>query len=108
MRTHVLASSTRAWTSAFCFRRTDQQIAVCLLPELLGSCLLALLCFLLLPGVDRHIIYVEDGVEELAAEPRLVELVRSGRVELVAWREMPRVLRPGTSERHPYANQVGG
>lgn len=79
-----------------------------LLTFFLGCCLPALLCFLLLPGVDRHIIYVEDGVEELAAEPRLGQLVRSGRVEVVAWREMPRVLRPGTSERHPYANQVGG
>ncbi|KAG2428961.1 hypothetical protein HXX76_011205 [Chlamydomonas incerta] len=82
-------------------------------------------------GVGRHLVYVEEGEEGLAADARVAALVAAGRLELVRWRELPVFnlpaaaatapaeegagARAGASEdggavegarRHPYASQI--
>lgn len=79
-------------------------------------------------GVGRHLVYVEEGEEGLAADGRVAALMAAGRLELVRWSELPVFNLPaaaaapqdgtetGTSgaggsdegpRRHPYASQVG-
>ncbi|GFR50758.1 hypothetical protein Agub_g13025 [Astrephomene gubernaculifera] len=59
-------------------------------------------------GVQRHLVYIEEGEEALAADPRVTALVAAGRLEVVRWRELPAFPLPGSSGgvRHPYANQI--
>eukprot|EP00198_Chlamydomonas_reinhardtii_P001919 XP_001691255.1 predicted protein [Chlamydomonas reinhardtii] len=78
-------------------------------------------------GVGRHLVYVEEGEEGLAADGRVAALMAAGRLELVRWSELPVFNLPaaaaapqdgtetGTSgaggsdegpRRHPYASQI--
>ncbi|KAG2432031.1 hypothetical protein HYH02_013101 [Chlamydomonas schloesseri] len=81
-------------------------------------------------GVGRHLVYIEEGEVELAADPRVAALVAAGRLELVRWTELPAFSLPGAAAetakeeagaaggdsagggagqspgRHPYASQI--
>ncbi|KAG2496977.1 hypothetical protein HYH03_004983 [Edaphochlamys debaryana] len=57
-------------------------------------------------GIRRYLVYVEEGEEGLAADPRLAALAAEGAVEVVRWLELPPFRLPHTPGRHPYASQI--
>ncbi|EFJ51536.1 hypothetical protein VOLCADRAFT_116413 [Volvox carteri f. nagariensis] len=58
-------------------------------------------------GIQKYLVYIEEGEEGLMADARLAALAAAGRLQLVRWRELPAVKLPGTDVRQPYAHQGG-
>ncbi|GIM15454.1 hypothetical protein Vretimale_18229, partial [Volvox reticuliferus] len=57
-------------------------------------------------GIQRYLVYIEEGEEGLMSDARLTALAAAGRLQLVRWRELPTIKFAGTAERHPYGSQI--